>query len=132
MLKGLRKFIGERRQFPRREAQRKARLVFTVAVAGGGAFTRTVPVEGYTRDISESGLALVVPSLRSGSVYLTAGSKLRIVILNLPTGEVEIEAAPVRYEELPEGEGHLIGVRITQISDRDRARLAQYIKTLPA
>jgi hypothetical protein len=56
-----------------------------------------MPLQGYTRDISESGLAIIVPSLRLGSLYLTAAAaKLRIVILDLPTGEVEIEASPVR------------------------------------
>ena len=92
-----------------------------------------MPVEGYTKDISESGLALVVPSLRIGDTYLTDSKcKLRIVLLNLPTGEVEIEAAPVRYEELEGGAGHLIGVRITRISEDDRARFNQYLNTLEA
>jgi len=93
--------------------------------------SRSMPVEGYTRDISETGLALVVPSLRIGDTYLTDSKcKLRIVLLNLPTGQVEIEASPVRYEELDEGAGHLIGVRILKIKDEDRARLTQYLETL--
>jgi hypothetical protein len=132
MLKRLRKFIGDRRQTPRRKANRKARLVFSVTMQGIDPRSRSMPVEGYTVDISESGLALVVPSLRIGDTYLTDSKcKLRIVLLNLPTGEVEIEAAPVRYEELRGGEGHLIGVRITRISEEDRARFIQYLSTLP-
>ena len=132
MLKRLRRFIGDRRQAPRRFAQRKARLVFSITLMGDDARTRTMPVEGYTRDISESGLALIVSSLRVGDTYLTASDcKLRIVLLNLPTGEVEMEATPVRYEDLGEADGHLIGVRITRISDNDRARLVQYLNLLP-
>ena len=131
MLKQLRKFIGDRRQSPRRPANRKARLVFSVTMEGVDERSRSMPVEGYTRDISDAGLALVVPSLRIGDTYLTDSKcKLRIVLLNLPTGEVEIEAAPVRYEELDEGAGHLIGVRITRISDDDRARFIKYLNTL--
>ena len=133
MLNRLRRLIGDRREAPRCQAQRKARLVFSVTVLEGGARERTMPVEGYTRDISESGLALIVPSLRLGSTYLTnSDCRLRIVLLNLPVGEVEIEATPVRYEDLGEEGGHLIGVRITKIKDSDRARLVEYLKTLPA
>ena len=132
MLKRLRQFIGDRRKSPRLLAQRKARLVFSVTMQGQDDRSRSMPVEGYTRDISETGLALVVPSLRIGDTYLTdAKCKLRIVLLNLPSGEVEIEASPVRYEELDEGAGHLIGCRIIRIKDEDLARLAQYLNTLP-
>jgi hypothetical protein len=133
MLKRLRRFVGNRRHASRRQVQRKARLVFTVTVLEGNSYGRTIPVEGLTRDISESGLALIVPSLRIGNSYLTKSEcKLRIVLLNLPCGEVEIEATPVRYEDLGEAGGHLIGVQITRISDSDRARLVQYLNTLSA
>ena len=132
MLKRLRHYIGDRRKAARYSAQRKARLVFSITALDDDARTRAMPVEGFTRDISETGLALVVPSIRVGNTYLTnAECKLRIVLLNLPTGEVEIEATPVRYEDLGEGRGHLIGARITRISDDNRARLIQYLSTLP-
>jgi len=98
-------------------------------VVGDDARTRVMPVEGYTRDVSDGGLALVVPSLRVGEAFLTDSScKLRIVLLDLPAGEIEIEAMPVRYEELADGDGHLIGVKITRISDGDRSRLVQYLR----
>ena len=131
IVKRLRRFVADRRHATRCQVQRKARLIFTITVLEGGARERTMPVEGYTRDISESGLAIIVPSLRVGNAYLTKSDcKLRIVLLNLPVGEVEIEATPVRYEDLGEGDGHLIGVQITRISDSDRARLVQYLNTL--
>ena len=130
MLKRVRRFIGDRRNATRRPAHRKARLVFSLTMTGGDARARTMPVEGHTRDISESGLAIIVPSLRVADTYLTDSQcTLRIVLLNLPTGEVEIEGTPVRHEELSEGKGHLIGVRITGMSDNDRARLVEFLKT---
>ena len=91
-----------------------------------------IPVAGFTRDISETGLALIVPSLRTGDRYLVdEGCKLRVVLVDLPNGEVEIFATPVRYIELPEPDGgYLIGVQITEMTDSDRARLVQYLKTL--
>ena len=91
-----------------------------------------IPLEGFTRDISESGLGLIVPSIRVGDRYLIdKDCKLRVVLLDLPTGEIEIYATPVRYQPLQESEeGHLIGVEIVSISEGDRGRLTDYLKTL--
>ena len=91
-----------------------------------------IPIEGYTRDISETSMTLVVPSLRIGDSHITDEScTLRIVLLDLPTGRIEINATPVRYEQLNEPEtGHLMGVRITPISEIDRSRLVEYLRSL--
>jgi c-di-GMP-binding flagellar brake protein YcgR len=130
MLNRLRKIVANRRRARRYRVQRRVRLVFSLTVVGDDARTRVMPVEGYTRDVSDGGLALIVPSLRVGEAFLTDSScRLRIVLLDLPTGEIEIEAMPVRYEELAAGDGHLIGVKITRISDGDRSRLVQYLRT---
>jgi hypothetical protein len=127
----LRNFFADRRQFPRRKARRKARLLFYVSLTEKGG-SSLVPLEGHTSDISENGLALVVPSLRLGDKFLTDEEcTLRIVLLDVPSGRVEIHGEPVRYQQLggPEG-GHLIGVRITRMSDSDRYRYLQYLSTL--
>ena len=131
LITNVREFVADRRQFPRRKAQRQARLLFNVSLLGADG-TRLVPVEGHTRDISENGLALVVPTLRLGDNFLTdEGCTLRIVLLDIPSGQVEIHAMPVRYEQLdgPSG-GHLIGVQIKHMSDSDRYRFLRYLSTL--
>lgn len=130
--KSLRKFIVNRRRAARRKAQRKARLVINISLAAGGQ--SSVPHEGYTRDLSEDGLAIIVPSLSVGGRYLTdADCTLRVVLLELPTGPVDIYAVPVRYEQLG-GDGaetgHLIGLRITTMSDADRVRYIHFLGTL--
>ena len=128
----LRAFAADRRRFPRRKAQRAARLMFSVSVVGAeGALM--VPVEGHTLDISENGLALVVPSLRIGDNFLTdAGCTLRIVLLDIPSGQVEIHATPARYEQLGGPvEEHLIGVEITHMNESDRYRFVTYLHSLP-
>jgi hypothetical protein len=116
-------------------AQRQARLLFNVSVISeetGESRTQTIPLVGFTRDISEKGLALIVPSLRVGDRYLIdEGCRLRVVLLDLPTGEVEIFCTPRRYLELQGAEaGHLIGVEITEMRDSDRFRFTQYLQTL--
>ena len=133
----LRGLISERRHARRHQAQRKARLLFSVSLLDaerGHEAAHLWPLEGYTRDISETGVGLVVPSFRLGEHHLTdPHCTLRIVLLDLPIGQVEMRATPVRYQPLKEegAEGyHLIGVRITAISDSDRARLVAYLQTL--
>ena len=121
----------DRRQFPRRQAERRARLMFSVSVVGPEG-ERMVPVEGHTLDISENGLALVASSLRVGDNLLTdEGCTLRIILLDIPTGQVEIHATPVRYERLEgQAEQHLIGVQITHMNESDRYRFVNYLNTL--
>lgn len=131
----LREIVADRRSSPRRKAQRQARLLFNVSLvseATGESNVQTIPLAGFTRDVSEKGLGLIVPSLRVGDRYLVdEGCTLRVVLLDLPTGEVEIFCTPRRYEEMKAPEtGHLIGVEITEMSEQDHARLLQFLKTL--
>ena len=67
----IRESVADRRRAVRRNVQRKARLLFSVAIAGKEAARfHAVPLDGFTRNISESGLALIVPSVRDADRYL--------------------------------------------------------------
>ncbi len=107
-------------------------MVFSASTAADRGY-RSLPLDGYTRDISEIGMALVVPAVDISESYLTGGDRLLRTALDLPTGTVEMYAVPVRYEPSAKGDveaGRVIGVRTTKISDRDRARLVEYLHTL--
>ncbi len=82
-------------------------------------------VMGYTRDISESGLGIIVPdgSIDEQSVI---GSTFHIV-LGLERGALDIEARAVRYQPLEAGKGCLIGAQITNMNGRDRVLFLQYL-----
>lgn len=127
----------DRRVAARHKTLRAARLLFTVARPDLEVSSNTTPdslsVIGHTRDISATGLSLVVPGLhiRDSELFGTEGS-LQLT-LSLPTGIVDIEATPVRYEwlgEQPEKRSYLIGARITRIRDNERARFDQYLSAL--
>lgn len=127
----------DRRSETRHKALRAARLLFTVARPALELSSHSAPeslsVIGHTRDISASGLSLVVPGLhvRDAELFGTQNS-LRLT-LSLPTGIVDIEATPVRYEWLDdksEQKSYLIGARITQISDDERSRFNEYLSAL--
>ena len=131
----LRRFIGNRRHCKRV----RARLSFTLSlsdprVSSNGA--RRLPhLEGHTLDVSSTGLALVVPAIRIGEHYLVGSERRLHVKLDLPSGPVEMMLTPVRYESLDEGQeetGYLIGARIAEMADSDRASFEAYVTKLLA
>jgi hypothetical protein len=134
---------GEPRRAARRAAQLDARLAFQLparepadpndAAADNALPPRTLRLVGRTRNISETGLALVVPTLRIGDEFASViGSRL-LVTLYLPSGRVQIHATPVSYEQLPPSpseRGYLIGVRVTEMTDAEWVRMVEYVRTL--
>ena len=129
----LRRFIGNRR----RHRRVRARLSFTLnlsdprVTSNGGR--RLPTLNGHTLDISSTGLALIVPAIRIGEHYL-AGSDRRLHLkLELPNGPVEMKLTTVRYESLDESQeetGYLIGARIIEMTDEDRASFDSYVAKL--
>lgn len=126
----------EQRASPRLPARHELRLLYSVSVLDartrGGSGSGPLALTGRTRDISLTGLALVVPSLRGAGHDLSGSDCALLIELELPSGPIRFMAMPVRHEPL-EGEGqeeggYLIGVRITQIGGDARARLAEYLR----
>ena len=117
--------------------QRAARLLFTATedqLAPGGA-QPTQALIGHTRDMSTTGLSLIVPGVHeSDSEFFGVRQPLRIV-LSLPAKMIDLEVDPVRYEWLGEQLGkrsYLIGARITNISDADATQFNEYLGRLLA
>ncbi|HYP54637.1 MAG TPA: PilZ domain-containing protein [Pyrinomonadaceae bacterium] len=125
----LRALVGARR------SARRYRVRVTAAVslvdAKPNAPPLTPPLACHTVDISASGLALAVPSIRVGERYLTGDGRLLLVALELPSGPLALRAAPVRYERLEEPDtGYIIGARITSFDGGDGTPLAEFLRTL--
>ena len=130
MVSRLRQIVGDRRNSRRY----KVRLALTVFVTGAAkslnGSSRVVSLAGHTLDVSEHGLALILPSIRLGEHHLVGENRGFTVRLQLPDGPVDMQVAPVRYENLDEHStetGFLIGVKITQMSDVDRTQFAEYV-----
>lgn len=87
-------------------------------------------MEGHTLDLSASGLALIVPAITLGEHHIVGENRSLNVKLQLPKGPIELTVTPVRYESLEEDEtetGYLIGVKILEMSEVDRAKFAEYV-----
>lgn len=133
IVSSLRRFIGNRRHHKRV----RARLMFTISlkdprVSSNGS-RRLPKVDGHTLDVSSTGLGLVVPAIRIGEHYLAGEDRKLYVKLELPTGPVELKVVTVRYESLEESReetGYVIGARITEMSDQDRASYDAYVAKL--
>lgn len=89
---------------------------------------------GHTLDLSARGLALIVPAITLADHHLVGENRSLSVKLELPDGPVVMQVTPVRYERLEEQgseTGYLIGVKIIDIVEEDRARFAEYVASLP-
>lgn len=126
----LRVYVNDRRQSPRL----RIRLLFTVSLRrpanGNGLNKREMVLRGHTRDISDCGLALLLPQAHLDGHHLAAEGELE-VNLELPGGApILMIAVPRRYEQLEKSElgcTYLIGARIVHIDDENRARYLSFI-----
>jgi hypothetical protein len=134
----LRELVGNRRRAPRFVTRLEAGLALTSTtlpnaknrVQGTG---QPLTLVGHTRDISATGLALIMPAIRIGGQYITGQNHRLTIQLKLPAGQIEVEATPVRYspaDEGPANTGYLIGVQINGMSDHDRSLFNAYLATL--
>ena len=123
----------ERRATPRRRLSLEFRVLLVATRKGVDGEEQMLPLIGYTRDISESGIALVV-STKSMSVLHNLGQSYKLqLVLTIPKGGIELEITPARYQHINEGDAgprFLIGAQITKISDTDRERFIEYLESL--
>jgi hypothetical protein len=133
LLGRLRGVVSDRRRAPRYDA----RLSFSVSVVdeGPGQVDARPPLAlvGRTRNLSDTGFALIVPSLRLGKYKLDEGNSTLRLMLDLPTGTVEIHVVPVRSHPLGENDketGYFIGARIQYLNDNARTRLMKFMRGL--
>ena len=125
----IRRFIGNRRHSKRVRTRLSFRLSLSDPRAGTNGARRLPALDGHTLDISSTGLALIVPAIRIGEHYLAGADRKLYVKLELPSGTVEMRVVSVRYENLEDGSGYLIGARILEISDADRATFENFIRS---
>lgn len=134
----LRNYVGDRRRALRREARFEARLPFTISLlsAEDDAKERlptALSLSGQTRDISDRGLTLLLPSARIRSIYLTDRDNYLGISLELPSGPIGMITTSVRFEQLSTKEagfGYLLGVRIIKMQDGEQDRYMEYLNTL--
>ena len=129
----LRQIVGDRRHYRRKIVRLPFSLSLVSATKNLNGQQRISSMQGHTLDLSDSGLALIVPKITLSEHHLVGENRGLNVKLELPTGPLQMQVLPVRYESLeehPTEAGFLIGVRILGMSDADRARYMEYIAKL--
>lgn len=135
----LREYVGNRRRTPR------YRVRWPVSVSplearkspNGARVAMRAALSGFTRDVSASGLGLILPAIRINDVYLTEGRTLEI-LLEHQNGPIIMYAVTVRYEKLDEEaeeateKGYLVGMRIMEMEETDRARFIESLEKMTA
>jgi hypothetical protein len=127
-----REYLGNRRRSPRY----KVRLSVRVSPVKASKPARVSSLEhdalyGYTRDISVTGLALILPSIRINNIYLTGEDRTLELLIEHESEPIVIYGSAARYEKLEEGEadkGYLVGIKITEMSTEDRTRFTALLK----
>lgn len=125
----LREFVADRRRSPRYRVS----LPVTVSLLDAEASAEPALAQGHTRDVSADGLGIVLPNIRVGGRYLVGDSVTLRITLKLPDSYARLYGMPVRYEKLEAGDpdtGFIVGIHLTETSERDQALLVNYIKTL--
>src|SRR3982750_2214632 len=93
---------NERRLRPRRRINLKFRVLLAATKRSDDGEDQMLPLMGYTRDISESGVGLVVSTKSINALYGLGGGYTLQLVLTLPLGSVELEIEPVRYQHINE------------------------------
>jgi hypothetical protein len=130
IVSSLRRYIGNRRRCKRVRTRVTFRLSLFDPRVNSNGHRRLPSLDGHTLDVSSTGLALIVPAIRIDEHYLAGADRKLHVKLELPTGPVEMKVSTVRYESLEDSReetGYLIGARISEMSDQDRAAYDSYI-----
>lgn len=128
----------------RRSARRhKMRLPINVALVGSRYVGKheskngnkeeqvSFTVSGYTRDISETGLAIVVSKIHVEGRYLTDQDRMLLIKLETSDDIIQFKAKAKRHQVVDTekwGKGFLIGAEIKEIDDENRAKLIAHLK----
>jgi hypothetical protein len=130
----LMRIVGKFACAPRKVARLPLSVSISDSCISTNARRRMLTLAGRLENISETGIAMVLPSIRLGDYYLAGADRTLCVALELTTGPLQLNAAPVRYERIEKDDGasvgYLIGAQIKEISENDRKRLNDYLRTL--
>lgn len=128
-----RMFFKDRRRSPRLQV----RLNFSLSVIRQTKLKRLNgsdrALKGHTRDISASGLALLLPQIQLDGYHLASEDREMKVDLELSGGVISMVVVPNRYEKLERAElgcNYLIGARIVRIDEEDKVRYQDFMRRL--
>lgn len=88
-------------------------------------------ITGETKDLSHSGIAFTVASIRIKENYLVGEGRALNVELDLPNGKVAMKVVGQRYERVGEHISttrYLVGASIVQMTDENREAYEDFLR----
>jgi hypothetical protein len=96
------------------------------------AATTNISLRGETKDLSSSGIAFIVPSIRLKEYYLVGENRTLNAELGLPDGKIKMQIVGQRYEQLNDEHSsttsYLIGAKIVEITDDKRKIYEEFLR----
>ncbi|MEP6789016.1 MAG: PilZ domain-containing protein [Acidobacteriota bacterium] len=92
---------------------------------------RAACILGETVDISRSGIAFLVPSIRVKEKYLVGHERTLHIEIDLPTGKVQLTAIGRRYEKVGvhiSTERFLVGAQIVDLAGTDKENYEVFLR----
>lgn len=91
----------------------------------------SLSIGGETKDLSETGIAFYVDSIRLREHYLVGGDRVLNVKMDLPNGTVRMEIIGLRYEQIDmhsSNSKYLIGAKIVSMEPLDREVYQEFLR----
>lgn len=95
------------------------------------SLTENLWIMGETSDLSETGLAFTVSSIRLKENYLVGEGKSLNAEIDLPNGRIQMKIVGQRYEQIDENASvtkYLIGAKILQITGENKDVYEEFLK----
>ncbi len=92
---------------------------------------RSSCILGETVDLSRTGIAFLVPSIRLKEKYLVGQDRELNIEMDLPTGKVQMKVSGCRYEKVGvdiSTERFLVGAHIMSLSGTDKENYENFLK----
>lgn len=127
------KGIAIRRAAARKKVTAAVRVRFAPmnGLIGHMAASEKLSLSGATIDISSSGIAFIVPSIRINENYLVGQNRLLIVELDIHDRTVIMKVIGRRYEEVGEHlstRQFLVGAEIVELAPIDRVAYEYFVE----
>jgi hypothetical protein len=125
-------FVMSRRSAPRFDRQVPITITLKSEKNGCQASKKEVLLlKGVTKDLSESGIAFYVDSIRLREHYLVSEDRILNAELELPHGAIQMQVIGVRYEQFDIHTSvakYLIGARIEHIEPHTMEIYKEYLR----
>ncbi len=125
--------MAERMVAPRRRHQAPMKVWFDPDTNTESArdIARSSCILGETVDLSRSGIAFLVPSIRLQEKYLVGQERELNIEMDLPTGKVQMRVSGRRYEKVGihiSTERFFVGAHIVSLSGTDKENYENFLK----